>query len=630
MYENVAKSEFVNYLLNKKHGKELVSKPILEKHVDREHLGEIFCGFNSEFTGEELHKFIISVQEYLIKTDLNDVQKDLVFGILYSCTGFVKEVKKKGFRYKEISDFYKMQFDANKKYMMQYNAKDKGKISISAPKNVVTRFPPEASGYLHIGHVKAALLNYTMAHDGKMLLRYDDTNPEKEKKEYERAIVEDLKLLGIKDYKMVRSSDWFDKMYELAIQLIKDGLAYCDDTPQEQMREERMHGMASKNRNKTPEENLGIFMEMNKGSKPDFCLRAKMDYENKNKAMRDPVIYRWVGRTHIKTGNKYKIFPTYDFACPIIDSLDGVTLTLRTNEYRDRNPQYYWFIEKLHLKNVPKIHDFSRMNFENTVLSKRKIRFYVDEGYVSGWDDPRVATLRGIKRAGLDMNVLKEYILKQGASQKSSTISWDKLWAANKKAVDKIAARYMAVPAKDVVNVTVYNSNHEHIAVKLESVLKFNKNEQLGKKTLRKSNLILMAQEDAKLLEIGEEFTFMHWGNMIVKEMEKVGGIVKRIELIENLNGDFKTTKHKLTWISKKDAFKFDFVEYGNLQNDKETEDLAEKFNSESKKVEEWLGESDLEFIKAGEYIQIERVAFLICDAPGVFNMLPFTKQKRS
>lgn len=262
---------------------------------------------------------------------------------------------------------------------------------LNTEKGVVTRFPPEPSGYLHIGHAKAALLNDYFAHEkynGTLLVRFDDTNPSNEKLEFQDAIIEDLALMGIKPDKMSYTSDYFDELYQYALQIIKDGNAYADDTEKEVMAEQRMNGKPSKRRDASVEENLARFEEMKKGTPEGlrWCIRAKMSVDNPNKAMRDPVIYRCNPAPHHRTGTKWKIYPTYDFACPIVDSIEGVTHALRTIEYRDRNPQYQWFLDTLKLRHV-QIWDFARMNFIRTLLSKRKLTKLVNQGVVWGWDE---------------------------------------------------------------------------------------------------------------------------------------------------------------------------------------------------------------------------------------------------
>lgn len=209
---------------------------------------------------------------------------------------------------------------------------------------VCTRFPPEPSGYLHIGHVKAAILNfhYAKIYKGKMLLRFDDTNPNKEKDEYVQSIIDDLATLRIIPDKVSYTSDHFEKIEEYMAKAIKDGKAYCDDTPVEQMRKERGDGIDSKNRNKTPEENLKIWQDILAGKAKEWCVRGKINMQDKNKCMRDPVFYRCSDAVHHRVGRKYKAYPTYDWACAIVDSIEGVTHALRTNEYADRNAMYDW------------------------------------------------------------------------------------------------------------------------------------------------------------------------------------------------------------------------------------------------------------------------------------------------
>lgn len=636
MVENVAKAQLLNFILNKKYGIEEKGNPIIENHARSLNAPSFVFDFNTEFTKEELDSWLSKLEQILPIED--DKMADLMFGILYSSTSFTKLVKCKDFQYAKVADLYKSRFEVNKKYLAEFNSKDQGKIKINAPKKIVTRFPPEPSGYLHIGHAKAALLNQYMAKDGKMLVRFDDTNPEKESIEFENAILEDLKLLKITDFTLSHSSDHFDRIFEYACQLIQDGKAYVDDTDLETMRQQRTDGIPSKNRDISPETSLKIFQGMKNGEYENYCLRAKISVDNPNKAMRDPVIYRHVSMSHHCTKDKYKIYPTYDFTCPVLDSIEGVTLTLRTNEYRDRNDQYYWFVENLKLENKPKIHDFSRLNFENTVISKRKMKFYVEKGYVTGWDDPRMCTLRGLARLGMNMDALREYIIQQGASQKTAVVSWDKIWAINKKMIDPYSSRLSAVPFKDHVRCEVDpcnedNADHPNNLEKGEKqieILKYKKNPELGTKNILLTTEILLSQEDASILEINEEFTLMNWGNAIITDKIVTEGKVTSMKIKLHLHGDFKTTKNKITWIPIKGAVMIKMYEYGNLQNDLDTDDLDLKFNKDSKKEELWLAENAINGIEKGQTIQIERIGFFICDSKFEFNLIPYTRQKRT
>jgi len=633
MSENILKGQFLNFLLKEKYKIAEEKNPIIENHLARQNAPKILREFSSKKTPEDVSSWIAELESSLPFTE--EITNDLAFGVLYSSDVFIKMYKSKNRQQSPVFELYKAELEKNKKYIIEFSKKDQTKLKISVPKRITTRFPPEPSGYLHIGHAKAALLNQHLADEGQLIVRFDDTNPLKETKEFEEAILDDLKLLKITDFKLTRSSDNFDLIFDYACQLIKEGKAYVDNTDLETMRQQRTDGIASKNRDLPSEESLRIFNGMSKGEYKDYCLRAKISIDDPNKAMRDPVIYRHVDIDHQSTGCKYRIYPTYDFTVPILDSHENITLTLRTNEYRDRNAQYYWFIENLHLSNKPTIHDFSRLNFENTVISKRKMKFYVNNKFVSGWDDPRMSTLRGLVRLGMNMDALREYIISQGCSQKTSVVSWDKIWALNKKMIDPLSARFSAVPLENAVACRITSSSCsesplEISADKLVDVLKHKKNPSLGMKKLLLSDEILLAQDDASLLKENEEFTLMNWGNAIVQSKSIENGTVKSMEIKLNLDGDFKTTKNKINWVSRKGSVHVKLFEYGNLQNDLETDDLAEKFNKESKKESWYVAESSIKDTIPGQYIQFERIGFFYCDGFYDFNLIPFTKQKRN
>lgn len=313
-------------------------------------------------------------------------------------------------------------------------------------KGVVTRFPPEPSGYLHIGHAKAALLNNYFAHEkykGTLILRFDDTNPSKEKQEFQDAIVEDLKLLGIQPDKTSHTSDFFQELHDYCIRMLKEGKAFADDSTKDEMAYDRGERagttvratpQASKRRDYGIEESLAIFEEMKAGTEEGkrWSIRARMAYDHTNGTMRDPVIYRCNPEPHHRTKDTWKVYPTYDFACPIVDSLEGVTHALRTTEYNERDEQYQWFIDALKLRKVYNW-NFSRLNMVKTLLSKRKLTKLVDEGVVTGWDDPRMPTVRGIRRHGMTVPALHEFILKQGPSKNVVLQDWSAFWATNKK-----------------------------------------------------------------------------------------------------------------------------------------------------------------------------------------------------
>ena len=284
---------------------------------------------------------------------------------------------------------------------------------------VVTRFPPEPSGFLHVGHVKAAMLNYHYAkiYGGKMILRFDDTNPMAEKEEFVENIKRDLKTLDIKPDQVTHTSDHFDKLIEFMKKLITDGNAYADCSTGDEMHDQREIGEESQYRlNNSVDKNLKIFDEMLAGNKKDWgdknwCIRAKMNMQDKLKCLRDPVFFRMSMEVpHHRTGKKYCAYPTYDYACPVVDSIEGVTHALRSAEYSDRANGYAWVIEKLGLRKVG-VQEFSRLNFLNTCLSKRKLKWIIEQGYVEGWEDPRFPTVQGIMRRGMTVMALSKFML---------------------------------------------------------------------------------------------------------------------------------------------------------------------------------------------------------------------------
>ncbi|KAJ3417380.1 hypothetical protein HDV05_004845 [Chytridiales sp. JEL 0842] len=509
---------------------------------------------------------------------------------------------------------------------------DQGSFEIglkdAAPGKVVTRFPPEPSGYLHIGHAKAALLNeyFARRYEGKLIVRFDDTNPSKEKSEFEESIKEDLALLGIKPDVITHTSDHFPVLYEYAIKLIKKGLAFVDDSTQEVMRAERMEFKNSKCRDLPVEENLRRFEEMTKGSPEglEMCLRAKINMQDKNGTLRDPVIYRCNLTPHHKTGDKWKVYPTYDFACPLVDSIEGVTHALRTSEYRDRNAQYDWFLKALDLRWVH-IWDFSRINFVYTLLSKRKLTWFVEEGLVTGWDDPRFPTVRGIRRRGMTIAALRDYILMQGASQKTLELEWDKIWAVNKKVIDPVSPRHTAIAREKIAKVKVIDADHFEPYTK--PMPKHKKNPDVGTKTTTFSPELYLEFADAKDLEVGEEVTLMDWGNVIVQKVEWSAdrSFVGLIEVKLNLDGDFKKTKKKLTWLARGFAENqvdqqpvalllkdYDYlITKKKLEEEDEVKDFVTKVSEYD--TEAW-GDANLKACKKGDIVQLERKGYFIVD----------------
>uniref|UniRef100_A0A8C3GYS2 Bifunctional glutamate/proline--tRNA ligase n=1 Tax=Corvus moneduloides TaxID=1196302 RepID=A0A8C3GYS2_CORMO len=486
---------------------------------------------------------------------------------------------------------------------------------------VIVRFPPEASGYLHIGHAKAALLNqhYQVNFKGKLIMRFDDTNPEKEKEDFEKVILEDVAMLHIKPDQFTYTSDHFETIMKYAEKLIQEGKAYVDDTPAEQMKAEREQRVESKHRNNCVNKNLQMWEEMKKGTEygQTCCLRAKIDMSSNNGCMRDPTLYRCKNQPHPRTGSTYKVYPTYDFACPIVDSIEGVTHALRTTEYHDRDEQFYWIIEALGIRK-PYIWEYSRLNLNNTVLSKRKLTWFVNEGLVDGWDDPRFPTVRGVLRRGMTVEGLKQFIAAQGSSRSVVNMEWDKIWSFNKKVIDPVAPRYTALLKDAVVPVNIPEAQEE-----MKEVAKHPKNADVGLKPVWYSSRVLIEGADAETLAEGEVVTFINWGNIIITKLNRnSSGKIVSINAKLNLdNKDFKKTT-KITWLAetpRAPLIPTVCVSYEHLITKPvlgKDEDFKQYVNRNSKQEELMLGDPCLKELKKGDIIQLQRRGFFICDQP--------------
>ncbi|MFJ7725043.1 glutamine--tRNA ligase/YqeY domain fusion protein [Neobacillus sp. NPDC097160] len=295
---------------------------------------------------------------------------------------------------------------------------------------IVTRFPPEPNGYLHIGHAKSIIINFGLADDfnGKTNLRFDDTNPLKEDIEYVNSIKEDVKWLGFEWDNLLFASNYFEEMYNKAVLLIKKGLAYVDDLSADEIREYRgtltEPGKNSPYRDRTIEENLDLFARMRKGefANGQKVLRAKIDMASPNINLRDPVLYRISHATHHNTGDKWCIYPMYAFAHPLEDAIEGVTHSICTIEFEDQRPLYNWVVEQTEMENTPQQIEFGRLNVSNTVMSKRKLKQLVDEGYVDGWDDPRMPTISGMRRKGFTPESIRAFVSETAITKNNSTV----------------------------------------------------------------------------------------------------------------------------------------------------------------------------------------------------------------
>ncbi len=327
---------------------------------------------------------------------------------------------------------------------------------------VHTRFPPEPNGYLHIGHAKSICLNFGIArkYNGLCNLRFDDTNPSKEDIEYVESIIEDVKWLGFDwEDRLYFASDYFEQLYDYAVQLIQKGKAFVCDLSNEEMREYRgtltEPGRESPYRDRSVEENLDLFARMRAGEFPDGfrVLRAKIDMGSPNMNMRDPALYRILRATHHRTGDAWCIYPMYDYAHPLSDYLENITHSICTLEFEDHRPLYDWVLETLELEERPLQIEFARLNLSQTLMSKRKLRELVEQGFVDGWDDPRMPTLSGLRRRGYTPESIRDFCDRIGVAKSNSVVDMAQLEHAVREDLNRRAQRFMAVlrPLKVVI-----------------------------------------------------------------------------------------------------------------------------------------------------------------------------------
>lgn len=334
-------------------------------------------------------------------------------------------------------------------------------------KQVVTRFPPEPNGYLHIGHAKSICINFEIAreYDGNTHLRFDDTNPLKEDSEYVKAIKEDVAWLGFQWDRLDFASNYFGEMYDRAVILIKKGMAYVDDLTADELRQTRgtltEAGQDSPFRTRTVDENLDLFERMRKGEFRDGekVLRARIDMSSPNLNLRDPVLYRISHATHHNTGDEWCIYPMYAFAHPLEDAIEGVTHSLCTLEFKDQRPLYDWVIRECEMPHVPHQYEFGRLNLTNTVMSKRYLKQLVDEGLVDGWDDPRMPTISGLRRRGFTPTSIRSFVEELGVTVSGGEVDYKLLEYHARQDLNLKAPRAMAVIRPLKVVITNYPEN---------------------------------------------------------------------------------------------------------------------------------------------------------------------------
>lgn len=453
---------------------------------------------------------------------------------------------------------------------------------------IVVRFPPEPNGYLHLGHVKSIILNSSIAekYNGELNLRFDDTNPEKENMEYVEAIKKDAFWLVNNFTRILWASDYFDYIYECAILLIKKGLAYVDDSDIETIRSMRgdfnLKGTDSSFRYRTIEENLSLFENMKNGSysNGEKVLRAKIDMSHPNINMRDPILYRIRHEYHHNTGDKWCIYPMYDFAHPLSDGIEGITHSICTMEFEDHRPLYNWCVLncKELLKSTPKQIEFARLEMEGILLSKRKLNLLVSNHEVNGWSDPSMPTIAGLRERGFTPSILKEFILRSGISKANSLIEKHTLEECVREELNPIAYRTMAI--LDPVELVIENY-HELSDCELE-IPNHPKNETLGKRNIFLSSSVWVERDDIRTfaedgfwrIYPGNWVRLKHGYNILIKEVlsDSNGHVVKVIAEADIASKNIKMAKHKakvaLHWLSNKEYHIIKAHFYHNLTDE--------------------------------------------------------------
>lgn len=514
---------------------------------------------------------------------------------------------------------------------------------------VHTRFPPEPNGYLHIGHAKSICLNFGIAEEfgGLCNLRFDDTNPVKEDVEYVEAIKEDVKWLGY-DWgdRLYFASDYFDKFYEYAIQLIKQGDAYvCHLTP-EQVREYRgtftEAGKNSPYRERSIEENLEHFEKMKNGEYKDgeAILRAKIDMSSPNLNMRDPAIYRVYHATHHRTGDKWCIYPMYDFAHGLEDSIEGITHSLCTLEFEDHRPLYDWFLDKLGVFHPQQI-EFARLNLSNTVTSKRKLLALVEKGVVSGWDDPRMPTIRGFRRRGYTPESIRDFSERIGVAKSNSVVDYALLEHCLREDLNKRAQRAMVVENPLKVIITNFpEGKTEWLDAKNNP-----EDENAGTRKIPFTRELYVEQDDFRevpfrkynRLAPGKEVRFVHAYYITCDDYVKDedGNIVELHctydpETKGGWSDDGRKVKGTIHWVSAENCIDIELRKFEHLflpeeKQDKE-KDFMENLNPDSMRIIKAKAEPMLQDVHPEQHFQFLRKGYYVSDKDGTEEIKIFNE----
>ncbi len=510
-------------------------------------------------------------------------------------------------------------------------------LSSGKHKSILTRFPPEPNGYLHIGHAKSICLNFGLAqkYGGKTNLRFDDTNPTKEDVEYVDSIKEDVQWLGFQWAQELYASDYFEQLYIWAQELIKKGLAYVDNQSQEEIRLNRgtvtKPGVESPCRNRSAEENLDLFARMRAGEFEDgaMVLRAKIDMAHPNMLMRDPILYRIIHAHHHRTGDKWCIYPMYDYAHGQCDSLEQITHSICTLEFDVHRPLYDWFIEKLGIF-PSKQYEFARLNLTYTVMSKRKLLELVKKGFVSGWDDPRMPTICGLRRRGYTPESIRMFADKVGVAKRDNIIDLSLLEWCVREDLNKRSGRYMVVldPVKLVI--TNYPETNEEFNANINP-----EDPEASTRAIPFSKELYIEREDFmedppkkyfRLRPGGEvrlKYSYIIKCEEVIKDSD---GVITEIRCTYDPSsrpgtGEWRSVKGTIHWVSAKHANEIEVRLFDRLFTNPEMDNLEEGkeyidyLNPDSLKVVKGYAESALKSDNSGIAVQFERVGYFVKDS---------------
>lgn len=505
---------------------------------------------------------------------------------------------------------------------------------------IVTRFPPEPNGYLHIGHAKSICLNFGIAkqYGGKTHLRFDDTNPEKEEVEYVESIKNDVKWLGF-DWgdNLFYASSYFDQLYDWAVEMIKNGKAFVCTQTLEEMRRDRGTakgaGIESPDRNRSIEENFDLFERMKKGEfrEGQYMLRAKIDMAHPNVLLRDPVMYRIKHAEHHNTGNEWCIYPTYDYAHGQSDAIEGITHSICTLEFESHRPLYEWFLDAIGIEKRPQQIEFARLNLTHTVMSKRLLMQLVKERHVSGWDDPRMPTIAGVRRRGYTPESIRDFAERIGIAKRESVVSLDLLEHCVREDLNKKASRFMGVidPLKVVITNYPDDLTEEFEAVNNPE------DENSGKRLVPFTKVLYIEREDFEEVP-PPKFHRLAPGNEV---RLRAAYYVTCTDVVKDENGnitevlctydpstkggwssDGRKVKGTIHWVSAQNSLKIEARLYETLFTKEDPYECEEgktfldNINPESLKVVEAIAEINLKDLKPGTQFQFERVGYFCID----------------